>query len=818
MKVTERRSAVKNVQEDRYAPGKKERGKFGSKYGYFTEDGMEYVITRPDTPRPWINVLSNGDYGLVASQTGSGFSWKGNSQLARVTRWEQDLIRDEWGKYIYVRDRDSGEYWSLTWKPMKTAFDSYEVRYGLGYVTYKSFYRGIRMEKTLFVDRDEPVEAWRVRVKNESSFGRQLSLFTYFEWCLGNAADTHREFHKTFIETKIDRERHVLHGIKRPALVPRFISSGLSETPLSAFHACNVAKAYEGDKEAFFGQYGDILNPRALKDGKLLNSCGKWVDAVASLQVDVDLEPGEEKTVIFLLGTAESGEKLDELLKKYRSEASFEKELKKVRDLWKGLVEEAWIQTPDEGMNFLTNIWLKYQAICGRIWARCAYYQSSGGIGFRDQLQDSHVFLPLNPELTKKQILLHAEQQFPDGTVYHWWHPNTRIGAHTDMVDDLLWLVYLTLSYLDETADESILDEEANFVPDKNSKVIRGTLYDHCLRAIDKVLSRFSKRGLPLMGEGDWNDGLSHVGINWKGESIWLGHFLYGILKRFSPYVKKQGDKKRAINYEKRADDLKAAINKYAWDGEWYFRCTRDDGELLGSKVCKEGKIFLNAQTWSVISGTATPERAKIAMKSAEKYLYREYGPLLLTPAYSVTDQNIGYISRYAPGLRENGGVYTHAATWGIWAQCLMGNGEKAYETYNRMSPVLKGMNPDHYCVEPYVTPGNSDGPDSPYFGRGGWTWYTGSAAWLFRVTWEGILGIQVTEEGLKIDPVIPKEWNSFSVRRKFRGAVYEIEVINSKHVNRGVREIRIDGKIIRGTLIRPHRDGKKHKVLVTLG
>jgi len=800
-------------------PAGKTRGKFPSAYGYFTEDGREYVVTRPDTPRPWINVLCNGDYGLVVSQTGSGFSWKGNSNLARITRWEQDLIRDEWGKYVYLRDKEDGKYWSLTWKPLKPEFDFYEARYGLGYAIFKSLYHGIRAEKTIFVDKENPLEVWRIRLKNETDRKRKLSLFTYFEWCLGNAADTHREFHKTFIETKIDRKRNALYGRKRPALVPRFISSGLFETPLEAFHASNIKPvAYEGDKEAFFGKYGDLFRPRALLEGKLLDSEGKWLDASASLQVDVELGAGEEKTVLFFVGIAKRGEDVDAVLSRYASEQSFEKELGKVQAQWNQMVEEAWIETPDEGMNFLTNIWLKYQAICGRIWARCAYYQSSGGIGFRDQLQDSHIFLPLNPDLTRKQILLHAGQQFPDGTVYHWWHPNTPIGAHTEMVDDLLWMPYLTLSYLDETADESIFDEEADFLPEKGGKPTRGTLYDHCLRAIDKVLSRFSKRGLPFMGEGDWNDGLSHVGIHWRGESIWLGQFLYGILVRFAPYVKKQGDPKRAAGYLNRAKDLKAAINKYAWDGEWYIGATRDDGEPLGSRFSKEGKIFLNTQTWAVISGTATPERAKTAMKSAEKYLYREYGPLLLTPAFSVTDQNIGYISRYAPGLRENGGVYTHAATWGIWAQCLMGNGEKAYETYNRLSPILKGMNADHYYVEPYVTPGNSDGPDTPYFGRGGWTWYTGSAAWLFRVTWEGILGVKATQEGLQLDPVIPKHWDGFKVRRNFRGATYEIEVKNPEQVCRGVKEVFVDGKKIRNSLIRPHGDGKKHKVEVILG
>jgi len=796
-----------------------ENHKFKNAYGYFTKDGREYVITRPDTPRPWVNVMSNGDYGTIVSQTGSGFSWKDNSNLSRITRWEQDLIKDEWGKYIYVRDNENGEYWSLTWKPLKPAFDFYEVRYGQGYSILRSSYSGIEMEKTIFVAKEDPAEIWKVKIKNTGSQPRDLSLFTYFEWCLGNAADTHREFHKTFIETEIDRKNRAIHGWKRPALVPKFISTGLAEAPLQAFHACNVAPAaYEGDKEAFFGRYGDMLSPRALKEGKLLDSDGKWVDAVASLQVNLELGAGEERVIIFTVGATAGRAETENIIRKFSTENAVDRELAKVKAEWDSFVGIAHVNTPDEALNFMTNIWLKYQAISARIWAKCAYYQSSGGIGFRDQLQDSHIFIPIDPQLTKKQILLHAEQQFPDGTVYHWWHPGTGIGAHTEMTDDLLWLVYLTLSYLDETADESILDEEANFVAAKNGKAEKGPLYDHCIRAIDKVLSRWSKRGLPLIGEGDWNDGFSHVGLNWKGESVWLGHFLYDILQRFSPFVVKQGDKKRASYYKKRAASLKQVINQHAWDGEWYIRATKDDGQLMGSKHCREGKIDLIAQTWAVISGTATPERARIAMKSAEKYLYREYGPLLLTPAYSVTDPHIGYITRYAPSIRENGGVYTHAATWGIWAQCLLGNGDKAHETYQRFCPILRGLEPEKYYAEPYVTPGNTDGPDSPNFGRGAWTWYTGSAAWLFRVAWEGILGIRGVYDGLLIDPVIPKTWTSFEARRVFRGATYEIEVKNPKGVARGVKELWVDGKKITGNLIKPHGDNKMHQVRVILG
>ncbi len=798
----------------------KEGKKFKSHFGYFTEDGREYVITRPDTPRPWVNVICNGDYGLIESQTGSGFSWRDNSNLSRITRWEQDLIKDSWGKYIYLRDQESGDFWSATWKPCVPDFDFYEVRHGQGYSILKSKLNGISVEKTIFVDVEEPVEVWKVVLKNESSKKRKLSLFTYFEWCLGNAGDTHREFQKTFIETSIDQKNGCLFGLKRAPLVPGFISTGMTEKPLEAFHASNIKPvAYEGDKEAFFGRYGEIQAPKSVVDGKLNNTQGKWGDSIASLQVDIELEASESKTVVFTVGVSKSHAQAAAIIKKYSDSQATDRELNKAKALWDSFVNATTIDTPDEAMNFMTNIWMKYQAISGRLWARCGYYQSSGGFGFRDQLQDCQIFFATKPELAKKQILLHAEQQFPDGTVYHWWHHGTGMGAITHCSDDLLWLDFITLNYIDETGDDGILDTKVKFLPGpKTKKVTQGTLYDHCMRAIDKVFTRFSKRGLPLIGECDWNDGLSHVGIKWKGESIWLGHFFYGILTRIAPICEERSDKKRTKLFLERAEKLKQAINKYGWDGEWYLGATRDDGRPLGSKTQDQGKIFLNCQTWAVITGVADEKRGKAVMEQAKKHLYREYGPLLLTPAYHVTDPTIGYITRYAPSVRENGGLYTHAGTWAIQAECMMRNGDQAFEVYNSFNPAVRGLDPDNYFVEPYVTPGNVDGPDSPNFGRGGWTWYTGSAAWYAVVILNWLLGIRPTREGLVIDPVIPKKWPGFKVKRLLRGSIYNITVENPKHVSCGVKKLTLNGKLVEGNVIKLAKSKGPHEIRVVLG
>ena len=387
------------------------------------------------------------------------------------------------------------------------------------------------------------------------------------------------------------------------------------------------------------------------------------------------------------------------------------------------------------------------------------------------------------------------------------------------MTDDLLWMVLLSLNYLDETDDMSVFDEVKPFVNiSPTQKAEEGTIYDHCCRAIDKVLSRWSPRGLPLIGEGDWNDGMSHVGTKWKGESVWLGHFLYGILTRFDSVCEERGDKKRAQNYRDRAKKLKDAINKHGWDGQWYIRATRDNGIPLGSKTQRRGKIFLNAQSWAVINGTATPERAKIAMNSVYKKLFSQYGPLLFTPGYDVLDPTIGYLSRYAPSVRENGGVYTHAAAWGVQAAAIMGEGEKAYQAYKNMCPAHRGKNPDLYLAEPYVTPGNVDGPDSEKFGRGGWTWYSGSGSWMQKVGYNWICGIRATRKGLIIDPCIPAEWKSFTAKRFFRGNTFNIEVKNPKGVNKGVKEIQVNGEIIKGNMIPVPHKKDTFEVKVVLG
>ncbi|MFH1197561.1 MAG: glycosyl hydrolase family 65 protein [bacterium] len=776
--------------------------KFDTKYGYFSKDGNEYVIKTPRTPKPWINVISNGEYGMTISQAGGGFSWLNHSEFNRITRWHQDLIQDNWGKYIYIKNNDTGEIWSPTWMPVKTELDEYECHVGLGYTKFFSSYKKIRVELTFFVPFDDTLEIWDLKIFNDSKKSVNLSVFTYFEWVLGSSNDYHREFHKLFLETEFDEKLNAITAKKRLWDIPLGDRGHWNiDYEYTGFFSCNkTVSGYDGDKESFIGQYGGIQNPIAFKDGKLAGRTGHFNDSIASFKIDVTLDQKTSERVCFYLGLKHDKNEISQTIEKYKSFQAVDDSFEGVKNRWSQILSPLEIITPDDSMNFTVNKWFRYQAIAGRLWGRTAYYQQSGALGYRDQLQDSLVFLPIDPSLTKKQIKLHARHQNEDGTVLHWWHPISEIGLQTKMTDDLLWLPFVIINYIDETGDYSILDEVEPFYNSADS----ATLFEHCRRAIEIVLSRFSERGIPLIGAGDWNDGLSAVGLDMKGESMWLAEFLFLIMNRFSEVAEHLDQKDYAARCISKSAELKSAFTQHSWDGEWFIGATKDSGEKLGSKESLEGKIYLNTQTWAVIADITDAERKKTAMDSVTKHLLRDNGTLLLAPAYSTPDKYIGYLSRYAAGKRENGGVYSHAAAWSIWAYALMGEPEMPYEIFKRLCPIYSGMNPDKYVAEPYVMPGNIDGPDSPNYGMAGWTWYTGSAAWFQKVIVDWILGIRATGDGLLIDPNIPKEWDKFFVKRSYRGCEYHITVNNDEHVSQGVKYILIDGNKINSNIVPP--------------
>lgn len=767
--------------------------KFETKYGYFTDDGNEYVITNHKTPKPWINVISNGEYGLVISQIGSGFSWNEHSEFNRLNRWHQDLIQDNWGKYFYFKNNETGEVWSPFWMPVKNEIENYECRVGFGYSKFSSVYKDIKVNARVFVPLDENLEIWDFEIVNNSKIDLDLSIYTYFEWCLGSSADHHREFHKTFLETTFLEELNALTGTKRLWEIPLGDRGHWNiEYPYQGFISSNIKISdYTGDKEDFIGQYGSVAEPVGIKKNVLGKKTSKWNDSVAVIKIDLKIKSGESKNGVFYLGIKKDFKEIENSLKKFQTKDQIETAFQEVAKKWASLFGTLEIQTPDESMNLLVNKWLRYQTIAGRIWGRTAYYQQSGAYGFRDQLQDSLVFLPIDPTLTKNQIKLHARHQFENGAVLHWWHPISETGLLNNMSDNLLWLPFLIINYIDETGDYSLLNEKEPFYDNKN---LQASLFEHSDLAIKRVLSRLSPRGLTLIGAGDWNDGLSAVGLDMKGESIWLSQFFYFILVRFAAIAKKFNQTEKGLFYESEAEKIKNAFNEHAWDGEWFYAATKDNGQKIGSKESPEGKVFLNTQTWSVISEITSEEKQKEVMNVVKEKLLKEFGALLLAPAYSIPDKYVGYLSRYAPGRRENGGTYTHAATWAVWAFSKIKDSKNTFEAYKRINPILNGLQPDKYVAEPYVTPGNIDGPDSPDYGMGGWTWYTGSASWLQKVIVDWILGVRASEKGLIIDPCIPNDWKSFKVKRNFRNKTFMIEVLNESASNFGVKKIFVDG------------------------
>lgn len=767
-----------------------ESGLMPGRYGRFDGTGDEYVIHDVRTPRPWINVLANERYGVVLSQAGGGFSWFENCQIYRLSRWEQDLVQDAQGRFLYVQDED-GRIWSTTYQPTRVDAELEEVRHGLGATTFVREVDGIETRHTVFVPREEPCELWLVRLTNRSGRARRLRLASYLEWHLGGIGDWHREFHRLFVECQAEGD--AMFAWKH---------AGLEEgrrDPLEAPHAAFVrwlgvnAVEWCASKVAWLGPCGDPASPDALGAPHMPRGEARWDDPVAAGATWVQLAPGETRTVGLVIGAGTDRAEARALAQAWSIETA-ELELDATRRHWRALGRAAEVDTPDEALNVLTNAWLPYQAVAGRMMARCAYYQQGGAYGYRDQLQDSLLMLARDPARTERQIVIHAEAMYGDGGVRHWWHPGRPVFVESRHSDTCLWLAFALSETLRETGSHAILDRRCTFL-DRSTQLpgSEGTVLDHALRGIGRALERRSPRGVPLIGAGDWNDGLSHAGLDGRGESFWLAMFLYDVLRRWEPILAGRGMERERATFSAEAEALRQAVETHGWDGEWYLAGTRDDGRPFGSSENAEGQVFLNPQTWAVISGIASPDRAAKAMEIVRQRLVKDYGALLLDPAFSQVDPYIGYITRYAPGVRENGGVYSHASTWAVQAFAMLGDAATAHAIYCGMAPPLRSAaNADAYAAEPYVMPGNVDGPDSPYEGRAGWTWYTGSATWMTRMALEWICGVRASDAGLIIAPCTPADWDRYRVRRQYRGDVFDIEI-----EGRGqVRSVEVDGSV----------------------
>jgi cyclic beta-1,2-glucan synthetase len=791
---------------------------FWNGYGGFAQDGS-YVVrinNRTTTPHPWINVIAYPNFGFHVSAEGSAFTWAGNSRDYQLTPWANDPVTNRPGEAIYILDRETGRSFAPTASVLRDEAVTYEARHSHGYSTFAAQHGELALELTHIVDAEKPVRLSRLTITNKGRSKRKLRAYGYVEWVLGNA----RSKNVPFIVPSQDEELGALFA-GNPYHPDK---SG----QVAFFAATEKPQSVTADRGEFIGSTGSVDRPEIVLAGKALsNTVEAGRDPCAALAIDVEVGPGESREVIFLLGNAADQQQAKALVAESRK-ASFEEKLNAARKHWEGLFNRVQVKTPDPAFDLLINGWLPYQAIACRIWARAAFYQASGAFGFRDQLQDTLSLLLIDPSLARAQILNAASRQFPEGDVQHWWLPATGAGVRTLISDDVVWLGYGTSLYVQTTGDHAILDEklaflkgrtleegehDAFFEPEISDQTV--SLYEHCALALDLAIERTGKHGLPLILGGDWNDGMNLVGVKGEGESVWLGWFLAYTLRQFIPIAESRKDAKRAKAWAAHLESLTKALDRDGWDGEWYRRGFFDNGAPLGSKDSDECQIDAIAQSWSVLSGVADPKRSEQAMASLEKYLLDDQGELLrlFTPPFDKTVQEPGYIKGYPPGVRENGGQYTHGATWAILALARMGKAKEAWRLFSLISPVSHGRNPDVYRVEPYVIAADIYSVE-PRRGQGGWTWYTGSAGWFYRVATEGILGVTKRGDRLHLDPALPPEWDGYEAELRFGEAVYRVKVVagaKDKVIKLNGRKV---GKPDEGVPIKP--DGE-HDIIVEL-
>ena len=794
-------------------------------YGGFSEDGTEYIIKLNkdiNTPTPWINVIANKYFGFIITEMGTGFTWSKNSRENKLTPWYNDLIMENPGEIVYLRDNDTGDIFSITPKPIRDERE-YIITHGLGYTSFYHNSHGIQQELTMFIPKEDSVKVNLIKLKNNTNMERKISLFYYIRPVLG-VIDEETE---SLLESDMTEGIFKIKNSTNLEFKNSTIFIGSSEE----------IKSYTGDRLEFLGKTPNYKTPESLKKERLSCNIGFGLNPCGAIEVELNLKPNEEKQLVFLLGENDDIEIGHGLINKYRNIELSKKSLEEIKDFWRKKLSIIKINTPDNSMNYLMNNWLMYQTIACRIWGRAGFYQVGGAFGARDQMQDTMNALYHVPSEGRRQILENCKHQYKEGDVQHWWHPipdsEVHKGIRSKYTDDLLWLPLGVSEYILKTGDESILkekipfiespileeDEEERYEVPSISKDV-GTVYEHCIRAIERSL-KFGERGLPLMGGGDWNDGMNKIGYKGFGESVWLGWFIITVLKSFIPICEKMEDFEKVEKYKGIIFKLKTAIEKNAWDGEWYKRAFFDDGTPIGSKENTECTIDSIAQSWAVISQAGDLQRVKIALNSVEKHLINnEEGIIaLLNPPFENTDLDPGYIKSYVPGVRENGGQYTHAAIWVIKAFALLGEGDRAYELFKMVNPINHTrslIECAKYKVEPYVVA--ADVYTNPqHLGRGGWTWYTGSSGWMYKVGLENILGFRIEKNKLYIDPCIPKDWEKYSIRYRHGSTYYNIEVRNLNKINKGVSKIILDGVAIKEEYIDLVDDGVEHFISVSL-
>jgi cellobiose phosphorylase len=842
------------------------------KYGHFSEDGLEYIITRPDTPQPWLNYSINGKYHALITNTGGGFSYYISPLNGRILRRRYNsLPEDRPGRYLYIRDNKTGKYYSPTWQPTLTELEAYECRHGRGYTTLSSRYKGLRHSVTYFVPKDADMEIWRYTIENTGA-DRDLSLFPYVEFVPGNAMDD-------LIEQPNDSHFKEAHfNDKCNALIAgnKMGISYLPEEEMDKDEGCwgkvvfmtstLPVAGWDGNRECFIGSvYRSEEDPKTVSQGKLTNSDVQSGHICGALQHNLVLKAGEKIEFCIYIGVADRLDNAYEkqvpaLTKEWYSLERVDRAFGELRSYYDGLHSVVTVDTPEEKVNRHINVWNKVQLEttfrCSRDASRY-HLGLSYGLGFRDQAQDLLGFIMFDPAASKALIKELFSHMFANGYVYHHFFRAQKEGhVFTNHSDDPLWMAIALAYYVRETADYSVLSDvvpyrSTNEVPTKKVKGIvhcangfndsvvpfwnsipayvknagKGTVLEHLFVGLDKVWKCRSKRNIPLMLGGDWNDDLNECGTKGKGESIMVAQQLAVainyVVEMFEYAPKNAAIKKYAgkiVEYKKVFAALKKALNDNCWDGAWYHRFTRDDGRVQGSKRNKEGSIFINAQSWAVIGKLSDEKRSARCLDSVLEKLDTKYGPMLCGPHYTMADSTIGGATREAAGKKENASIFNHPVTWFIQANTIIGRGNIAYDQYYKTLPEVLSEDQDRFVVEPYVYPEYTTGPAHKEFGRAGHSWLTGTAPWMFFTGVEFILGITPWYDGLIINPCIPDAWSGYTATRKFRNATYRISVKNPGHIEYGVKEIKVDGNTISGNKVRSFGDGREHTVEVLMG